>query len=141
MDASPSGPQAAQPFQSIITTYEVQTMSYLAIVYDQADGNRSWSVFEPQATIRKNPNAPVPNVIEQQQFVRDICNQVIDAYLHDDDEGRIHFLGKCLLQEVGNRPIMVHSSHLGEVSVSSLPYATAKDAEACLLELWPNDVQ
>jgi hypothetical protein len=115
-------------------------MSYVAIVYEQVDGNRMWSVFEPQAVIQKNPKAPIRTAIEQQQFVQDICIQLLSAFLHDDHDGRMHFLAKCLLQELGHRPIIVHGSHRGEVRVGTLPYATAEEAEARLLEVWPEDV-
>ena len=116
-------------------------MPYLAIVYDQVDGNRLWSVLEPQAKIHKNPRAPSKSATEQQQFVRDICFHLLEAFLHDDDDGRMHFLAKCLLQELGHRPILVHGSHRGEVRVGTLPNATAKEAEARCLELWPENVQ
>jgi hypothetical protein len=116
-------------------------MSYLAIVHDQVDGTCLWSVFEPQAKIHKNPRAPSKTAIEQQQFVQNICIQLFEAFLHDDDDGRMHFLAECLLQELGHRPIIVHGSHGGEVRVGTIAYATAEDAEARLLELWPDDVQ
>jgi hypothetical protein len=115
-------------------------MSYLTIVYDQVDGTRVWSVFEPQTITHKNPKVPIKTAIKQQQFVQGICIHLVEAFLRDDD-GQMHFLAECLLQELGHGPILVHGSHCGEIRVGTLPYATAEEAEARLLELWPEDVQ